>query len=457
MFNSLIYFFFYDPTIPTRPVLAVIITVLAWAYALYLIFFKPYKKYPLLLTSYFTSISDAALITLWIYATGEYHSPFFVLYYVSIIAIAFRYSFRVTLVTAFAYAFLYILVFHEEDRDIWVDIFSRMVHLLFAAVASGFLSTDLMERIRDKITIERSAKEAQVAEIKLRRILQKLRDQIEERRKTEKKLQKARDELEHKVMERTEDLFKSNELLRQEIHEREKIEEMLKYKIRELDTFIYRATHDIRGPLSSLLGLVALTKTEEKHEQIMSNLQMMEKSVKRLDTILLDLLNVSLIKHGKVNLSEIDFTDLLDEIIHSISAAPTTTNHFSCSKSLTLKRSFKSDRLLLRTIMQNLLENAYKYRNLSIERPEINIRIQEQSAGVKIEIEDNGIGIPEKIQDQVFDMFFRGSMQSPGTGLGLYIVRNAVDKLGGVIEMKSREGKGTVFTIFLPDLKEEEE
>jgi signal transduction histidine kinase len=445
VFNTLIYLFVMKKQ-GTAPVTAYITMSLAWLYGCYVLVFEPYKKYHLLLTSYFTTLADILLITVWIYATGGYQSPFYLLLYLSILTIALRYSFRVTLYAALLYMVTYVAAFSSQVEENYVEISIRMIYLLLTAIAGGFLSSEAMDRIRDKIIIEKSAQQARLAEMKLRKILARLREQIRERRKAEQKLHEAHDVLELNVQERTQDL-------QQEITERKKVEEQLHFKIRELDTFIYRATHDIRGPLSSLLGLVNLAKTENRNDRLLPHLEMMEKSVRRLDSILLDLLNVSLLKHGKLKYVPLNLEEQVKEIIQSVR---NSTHGAGVDFRLSVKPGevFYNDKTLVQTILQNLIENSIKYRDMKTEQPYVAVKITTLLPGVlELEVSDNGIGIPDHLQDKVFDMFFRGSIQAQGTGLGLYIVKNAVEKLEGRIDLKSIPGTGTTVTILLPDRK----
>ncbi|HXH20364.1 MAG TPA: HAMP domain-containing sensor histidine kinase, partial [Chitinophagales bacterium] len=109
----------------------------------------------------------------------------------------------------------------------------------------------------------------------------------------------------------------------------------------------------------------------------------------------------------------------------------------------------RSNEDALRSILQNLIHNAILYRKKG-ERATVQISVSEAPTQIIIRVKDNGIGIPEKIQGRVFEMFFRGSNESEGSGLGLYLVKNAVTKLNGSVTMKSAEGAGTEFIVTLP-------
>lgn len=110
---------------------------------------------------------------------------------------------------------------------------------------------------------------------------------------------------------------------------------------------------------------------------------------------------------------------------------------------------FHSSRELLNSILQNLIYNAIKYRK-PIAESFLNILIQKIKRKIIFEISDNGIGISKELQPCIFEMFFRATISSSGTGLGLYIVKNAVEKLSGEISFKSVPGKGLTFKVVLP-------
>ena len=113
--------------------------------------------------------------------------------------------------------------------------------------------------------------------------------------------------------------------------------------------------------------------------------------------------------------------------------------------------AFFSDEKLVSSLLQNLIDNAIKYRKIGYKRAYLKIYADEVKGWTQIKISDNGMGINEQLQDKVFDMFFRANEISQGTGLGLYIVKNTIEKMGGTIEFESEEGKGTCFTLYIPN------
>lgn len=223
------------------------------------------------------------------------------------------------------------------------------------------------------------------------------------------------------------------------------------YKNTELDTFVYRASHDLRGPIASLLGLYNIVKYEIKDETALGFFDMYNVQIKRLNDIILSLIEITKIKDVEATKTDINFEEIIDGSIISFSNLP-NFKLISFNINISQKQAFVSDRTLVTTIVQNLIENAIKYSNTSI-KPFVHIEVK--TAGpqedLHIIVSDNGIGIPAHLHAKVFNMFFRGTEQAIGSGLGLYIVKNAVEKLKGKVLLKSEEFKGTTFEIVLPN------
>jgi PAS domain S-box-containing protein len=234
---------------------------------------------------------------------------------------------------------------------------------------------------------------------------------------------------------------------------RKNLDEQLHYKVKELNTFMYKSTHDLRSPLVSVMGLIELAKSATKDVELIQYFNMIDESVHKMDQLLIDLVKIVNVSQGKLSTDEINFNTIIDEIVASLGYR-TEFSEVVFKRHISEDFVFKTDRRLLYSIMQNLIDNALKYRSLrkGIESVIIiNVSTHEHLA--RIGITDNGMGIPEKIQDKVFDMFYRGTTEAQGTGLGLYIVKTTVEKLGGKISLNSLPDKGTCFNISIPSLK----
>jgi signal transduction histidine kinase len=224
--------------------------------------------------------------------------------------------------------------------------------------------------------------------------------------------------------------------------------EIIERKNAELDSFFYRVSHDLKGPISSLLGLHNLVKLEIKDENARQYFEMYQSQIMRINNIVMDLINLTRMNHTNTNLVRIDFDLLLQECI---SAYNYLHNYGSIRfiKEIDKDIEFYSEWAIVNTILQNLIENAIKYscpENDSFVR----ISIAEVGDRIRIEVQDNGIGIAPDYQAKIFDMFFRANDRVDGTGLGLYILKRAVERLHGEVRFTSEVFVGSTFTIFLP-------
>jgi PAS domain S-box-containing protein len=225
-------------------------------------------------------------------------------------------------------------------------------------------------------------------------------------------------------------------------------EEKLRNKIKELDTFIYKASHDLKGPLSSMAGLLNLAKMEFQDKEVNLYFDKLEQCNHKLDVILQDLYEIAHITQGHSTMKPIDLNKLITDIISSLRNLPKcNTIHFE--NEIPPELQLISDEKLLRGILQNLIHNSIKYRR-ELSDSYIRIKAHQDINSVFIEVADNGIGIQEELKNKVFDMFFRGHYTSTGSGLGLYIAKNAAEKLNGHIELSSTYGKHTTFCLSLP-------
>ncbi len=234
----------------------------------------------------------------------------------------------------------------------------------------------------------------------------------------------------------------------QDVTETKMSEEELKIRNSELNNFVYRVSHDLRAPLSSIKGLIALQKMHNNTDDI-NYPDMMEKSINKLDQFIRDILSHSRNLNTAPQIQEIDFHAVIQ---HCFEELTFMTNFESIEKYVTIKgQKFYGDQVRMNEIFRNLISNSIKYSNTSIENKFLNILIEVSDEEALIQVEDNGIGIPYNIQSKVFDMFYRGNEKSDGSGIGLYIVKQAVQKLNGLILLESEPEKGSKFTLKLPN------
>lgn len=237
-----------------------------------------------------------------------------------------------------------------------------------------------------------------------------------------------------------------------EITDRKRTERELIETNHELDTFFYKASHDLKGPLASVMGIVNLARLEKDDTMTDKYFDMIETSIRRLDRTLLELIDLARTRKGGNKQSDIHIKTLIEEIIHSLKHLPGFAK-IIFEVVADEKLEFFTDKVLLLSVLQNLIHNGVNYGNP--EKPWIKIEALRKNKSIEFVISDNGSGIQEKIKDKVFDMFYRGHPDSSGSGLGLFIVKNALDKMNGSIRFESLEGKGTSFYISIPEIQKE--
>ena len=222
--------------------------------------------------------------------------------------------------------------------------------------------------------------------------------------------------------------------------------EALQIAKEELELFMYRVSHDFRGPLATLTGLAMVGKTETNDATAHLFFSKTEHTAYKMGKMLDKLTMVNLISNKEVEQNSIDFDELIKDIIDKISSEKAPVNVTISFQD----KDFFTDPDLLRVILFNLLENAFQFQKIASQEHQVNITLEKQEGFVKIIVEDNGMGIPKEYQQKMFDMFFRASETSQGNGLGLYIVRKAVEKLQGEIVVESEVGSFARFMIMLP-------
>lgn len=232
-----------------------------------------------------------------------------------------------------------------------------------------------------------------------------------------------------------------------DITSRKLAEKNLESKCNELSTLMYRLSHDLKGPVTSTAGLINISKNDVKDETAAKYLKMIEQSNNNLDKILNGI--IELVKTDAIvqTVNKIDFHTLIERIIQFYKNNPETSK-VEFKIEILNKEDFFSNEAAIQSILYNLINNAVTYRSSS--SPYVAVTVKDTDASVIISVKDNGAGIAPEFQEQIFNMFFKGNSNSKGSGLGLYIVKTIVEKLAGVLELKSEVKKGTEFTIRLP-------
>lgn len=216
----------------------------------------------------------------------------------------------------------------------------------------------------------------------------------------------------------------------------------------ELDRFVYSASHDLRAPLRSMLGLVQLFRVDDDASKKEDYLKRMEKSLNNLDKFIQNIINYSRNSRLELEVEEINLYELINDILEDIKYENPRTIPIYANYSADF--TIKSDKKRLSIVLSNLLSNALRYQNPDRESPMVKISAELSDKFYFISIEDNGIGIGNEHLEKIFQMFYRAHDKKVGTGLGLYIVKETVSMLKGEIEVDSVLSEGTKFRIKLP-------
>jgi len=217
---------------------------------------------------------------------------------------------------------------------------------------------------------------------------------------------------------------------------------------RELDTFVYSASHDLRSPIASLRGLIDVTINEEDPDVTISYLELMNNITESLDFFIIQILDFFKNKRTTINTEKLSLQKLADDAITLVRFMPVACN-INITKEINADVLY-SDELRMKMILNNLLSNAIKYNDPHKEKRYIKIRTKNVDNRCIIEVEDNGIGIKKEHHQHIFDMFFAMKKTKGSTGLGLYIVKETVQKLHGDIKVVSEINAGSTFIISLP-------
>jgi signal transduction histidine kinase len=274
---------------------------------------------------------------------------------------------------------------------------------------------------------------------------------VRERIDVQLQLVEFNENLEAMVLERT-------SLLNDEINTRKEVEEKiqrtnqeLSKRNTELDNFVYSVSHDLRAPIASVLGLINLARKDKEPAMKDMYLDMINKSALQQDHFIKEILDQSRNSRLEVKREEIFFEPLIDETFSQLKFATTTGK--SVEKIIQIKQEgpFYSDRWRLKVILNNIISNAIRYRNGKDPVIKVNVEINGNIA--RLAIEDNGKGIEQEHLPNVYKMFYRATDDGAGSGLGLYIVKEAIDKLNGNIFIDSTVGEGTRVQLEIPAIQ----
>lgn len=273
---------------------------------------------------------------------------------------------------------------------------------------------------------------------------------VKERTEAQEKLLKFTETLEDRVKARTKEL---KDQIATRIEAEQTLQqtniELSKRNV-ELDNFVYSVSHDLRAPIASVLGLINIAKKDKDVAAKDMYFDMINNSALQQDNFIREILDQSRNARLEVKRDKISFQEIIDTSFDQLKYASSTGSELTKIINVKQDKPFYSDPWRIKVILNNLISNAIRYRNG--KDPIINIDVVIKNKKAILTIEDNGRGIPKEHLNKVCDMFYRATDDGAGSGLGLYIVREAVNKLHGDISIESEEGQGTKVIFEVPQL-----
>lgn len=228
----------------------------------------------------------------------------------------------------------------------------------------------------------------------------------------------------------------------------EKNDELIKVN-KELDRFVYSASHDLRSPISSVRGLINVVKLTGIPPDTKTYVDMMDKKLISLNKFIEDIVLYSRNTRVGIKTENIRLKELVGDSLMDLQYYP-GSDKVDVQLNIPDHITLESDPTRLRIVLANLLSNAFKYANPAVDNPYIVITASETNTGIEISIRDNGTGIDAQYLPQIFEMFFQANDKSEGSGLGLYIVKETLEKIHGDIRVQSELKQGTEFIVSLP-------
>lgn len=274
---------------------------------------------------------------------------------------------------------------------------------------------------------------------------------VTERLRAQRELKQFNETLEERVHERTKALNEEIAIRKTAEEKLQRTNHELSKRNTELDNFVYSVSHDLRAPIASVLGLINLAKKDRDVDMKDVYLEKINNSALQQDSFIREILDQSRNSRLDVKREEILFEPLIDETFNQLKFATSTGKSVEKVIQVRQQAPFYSDRWRLKVILNNIISNSIRYRNG--KDPVIKVNVEIDGHRAKLAVEDNGKGIEREHLDKVYRMFYRATDDGAGSGLGLYIVKETIDKLNGSIDIESEVGKGTTVKFEIPEIQ----
>jgi len=216
-----------------------------------------------------------------------------------------------------------------------------------------------------------------------------------------------------------------------------------------IEKFIYSCSHDLRAPVSSIQGLVRIAEYYPHHEETHKCLEMIEACTHKMDRLIRSLEEYMIDAQHQISVEEVNGTELIEQVMHNYEE-DLVKKGIKVTKEVNINAPWITDRYSAYHIMNHLFSNAVVFSDSDKKEKKILIRISATKQDSLIEVIDNGLGIPYNDQQKIFDVFFRGSSQSRGLGMGLFLASHLIQKVKGNLTFNSIEKMGSCFRVCMP-------
>jgi signal transduction histidine kinase len=224
-------------------------------------------------------------------------------------------------------------------------------------------------------------------------------------------------------------------------------EELKKINL-ELDQFAYRTSHDLKAPITSLKGLIHVASLSESHEEVAEIHKMMKERLVSLEYLIRDILDLSKNSRTDVQAVPVNIHETVEQLVKNHAQGNNDKVELTITGDQNL--NVKIDATRFKMVMSNLITNSKQYADLRKQNPYVKIDYWAEKGSLFVCVKDNGKGIEKVYLKKIFDMFFRVEENSQGSGLGLYIVKETTQKMGGTIDVISEKGVGSEFIVSFP-------
>ncbi len=246
------------------------------------------------------------------------------------------------------------------------------------------------------------------------------------------------------AIENAYDLYHTRRQLKNKIEDLEKTNN-------ELNRFVYSVSHDLRAPIASVLGLVKVANIDVHDEDSKKLFAKVDRSVHKLDLLVNNIIDYYKNSKAAEEYVEVNLENLVEDVLNQLHSGE-SRDDVNLEQTINQNARFFGDYFRIRIVLSHLIANAIKFKKPDQEKAKVDLKFVIEEEKVDIIVKDHGVGILQDHVEQIFKMFFRGKDQMAGSGLGLYIVKEALAKMGGSIDVSSNPGDGAEFLITIPNM-----